>query len=147
MLKSFVFALLAAVLLSGATSHAKMQVLSDSEMSNVYGSMDIGAALVSLLESKIQTGDALTVEDVIGQLNTVSQMFGVSLEDVTVAGTQYGGFQMALVKDGALAGNVQLPSSVERIHIGAIRLGGGTSIGMLTIDNIRMTGQLTVTVH
>lgn len=147
MLKSFVFALLASVLLFGATSHAKMQALSDTEMSNVYGSMDIGAALVSLLESKIQTGDALTVEDVIAQLNTVSQMFGVSLEDVTVAGAQYGGFQMALVKDGVLAGNVQLPSSVERIHIGAIRLGGGTSIGMLTIENIRMTGRLTVTVH
>ena len=147
MLKSFMFVLLAGALLSGTVSHAKMQDLTDAEMSNVYGSMNIGAALVSLLESKIQTGEALTVEDVIAQLNTLSQMFGVSLEEVTVAGSQYGDFQMTLVKDGALAGKVQLPSSIERIHIGSIRLGAGASIGMLTIDNIRMNGQIKVTVH
>ena len=138
--------LLVSTMITGAAS-AKLQELTDAELAGVHGTIDIGNAILGILTAKIQSGQHMTAEELLKSLSLVAQAFGVGLEGLVVSGTQYGNFHVNLSRGPNLLGQVQLPSAIEAIHIGAIRLGGGQSIGSLTIENIQISGQMKITIH
>lgn len=147
-MKALLVLLAAGLLLTTTTSHAKLQPLTDAEMSNVYGTTDIAANLIVLIEQKLAAGQPITGEEIMANLQLLSKAFGVSLENITIVGEKHGGLQMSLIRNGQSTGTVEMPSHFDRIHIGSIRIGGtGASLGSLTIENISITGQIRVTVH
>ncbi|WP_374032431.1 hypothetical protein [Bdellovibrio bacteriovorus] len=146
-MKALLFLLIAGLLLGTVPSHAKLQPLTDDEMSNVYGSADLASSLLFMFEVRRVSGQPMTGVEVMNHLQAVSKAFGITLENITVVGERYGSLQMTVIKDGKTISTTQLPSHFDRIHIGAIRAGNGPSMGSMTIEGLSISGHITVTLH
>ena len=127
-----------------SVANAKMEPMSEQELSAVYGKMDLGNALIGLLQQKINMGQNISAEELVESLKQLTQTFGVSLEEISFNGIGHGELSLGLIQDGQLTGQVALPSSFEHIEIGVIRIGNGASIGSLTIENVQLSGQIKV---
>lgn len=137
------FLCLTSVLFSVA--NAKMEPMSEQELASIHGTMDLGNALVGMLQQKINMGQNISAEELVDSLKQLSQTFGVSLEEISFNGVKYGELDIGLIQDGQFAGKVALPSSFERIEIGTIRIGNGASMGSLAIENVQLSGQIKIT--
>ncbi|WP_374028118.1 hypothetical protein ACES2J_05785 [Bdellovibrio bacteriovorus] len=146
-MKALLFLLIAGLLLGTVPSHAKLQPLTDDEMSNVYGSADLASSLLFIFEVRRVSGQPMTGVEVMNHLQAVSKAFGITLENITVVGEKYGSLQMTVIKDGKTISTTQLPSHFDSIYIGTVRAGDGASLGSIEIQNLNIAGQITVTVH
>lgn len=147
-MKSLLLSTLLLTSLFGATvAKADLIELSDSELHSVQASMDLSKALYGLIQYKMDQGIQITPEEMMDTLNIFMQRFGVDLGQVRFIGTEYGNLSLNLMKDGRIVGTTQLPSSFERIEIPQVRLGGGASIGSIEIHNVRISGQITVSIR
>ncbi|QDK37773.1 hypothetical protein [Bdellovibrio sp. NC01] len=141
------FLVSAFMFLTSTQALARMQALSESEMSSVYAQTDLAAGLISLLQNKAATGQAITGEELFSSLQILSKSFGVSFEDISIMGERNGSLSVMVSQNGEVIGVSQLPSHFDRIVIGAVRVGSGASMGSLSIENVNISGQLKVSVH
>ena len=144
MKKLLIASLLCTGLFGATVAKADLIELSDSELQDVQGNMDLSQALYGLIQYKISSGTVITPEEMMDTLNVFMHKFGVDLGKITFIGTEYGNLSLRLMKDGRIVGTTQLPSSFERIEIPQIRFGGGASVGSMEIHNLRISGQITV---
>lgn len=144
MKKLLIASLLCTGLFGATVAKADLIELSDSELQDVQGNMDLSQALYGLIQYKISSGTVITPEEMMDTLNVFMQKFGLDLGKVTFIGTEYGDLSLRLMKDGRVVGTSQLPSSFEGIIIPQVRFGNGASIGSIEIQNLRISGHITV---
>lgn len=124
--------------------------MTDSELSEVTAGEDVQLqilALKDLINQNLVSGNKVDAKFMIAQLADISKRFGVTLEGINIEGVGYnGGFTMT-IKNGLVAQNYELPSSIDSITIDSVKLGGGPSIGSVEFSNIQMQGHVSIEFH
>ncbi|WII70539.1 hypothetical protein QJS83_08720 [Bdellovibrio sp. 22V] len=122
-----------------------MEPLSDNELASVTGREGFNkerllqdfADLQAKLVADANDGDGrISAETFIGQTQLIFGAMGISLDNIVVDGVQYNG-TMTLDANGVKT-TVAIPSYFKSIQIGAVRLGGGPSIGMVEIVGLNL---------